>query len=203
MGESPEWGETTRMIRASEAGDPEAKRLLMAFVYEDLRRLAHRLMRSEDREHTLQPTALVNEWMLKVLAEEKGLAVENRQHLLSTAARAMRHLLVDRARARNSEKRGRGEFYTLAPEVEGNAIGPERLLLIHDALDRLAELDPRKARVAELRTFGGFTVAEIAEALSVTPRTVDRDWLFAKAWLHNELRGRSGGRAAHAPPDAH
>jgi RNA polymerase sigma-70 factor (ECF subfamily) len=181
-------GGITMLIRASAGGDPEARVRLVESIYGELRRLAGHLMRQEPPGHTLQPTALVNELFAKFLAEDKGLLAENRQHLFAISAKAMRHLLVDHARAKRAGKRGSGmDAVTLDPDIEGGSCSFEKLLLIHNALDRLQAMNSRQAEVAEMRVFGGFGIDEIATTLGVTSRTVNRDWQFVSAWLRTQL----------------
>jgi RNA polymerase sigma factor (TIGR02999 family) len=180
--------EVTQLIRAADAGDKEARGKLLEAVYGDLRRLAAHLMRVENPGHTLQPTALVNEFVLRVLADGRDLSAENRRHLISIAAKAMRNLLVDHARGKRAAKRGAGaEVFAVQADLDGVVASDEKLLQIHNALDRLDQLNKRQAKVAELRIFGGLSVAEVAEQLQVTTRTVDRDWLFAKGFLKMHL----------------
>lgn len=181
-------GQVTEMLHGVAGGDEDAKNKLLAAVYGDLRHLAAHLMRAEKPGHTLQPTALVNEWMSKVLEQTGNFPAQNKQHLISVAAKAMRHLLIDHARHKKAEKRGAGENYRIQTDIEGVPASEEDLLLIHDALNRLADLNERQAHVAEMRIFGGFEICEIADALQVTTRTVDRDWRFARGWLQMQLK---------------
>jgi len=182
-------GELTEMIQAGGAGDPEVRSRLIEAVYQDLRRLAAHLMRAENSGHTLQPTALVNEFVLKMLAADSAVSPENRQHLISMAAQAMRRLLVDHARGKRTGKRGGGAVVLeLQADLDGVPATGEKLLLINEALDSLAQLNERQAKVAELRIFGGLSVAEIAQHLNITTRTVDRDWMLAKGFLPLHLK---------------
>ncbi len=156
-------------------------------VYEELRRLAHRYMRSERSDHTLQATALVNEAYLR-LADHTSHQWQDRAHFFAGAARMMRHILVDHARGRQREKRGSGavnlELTETALLVETQA---EQVINLSEALEQLAERDRRAGQVVELKYFGGMNYDEIADVLSVSAITVRRDWEFAKAWLHKEL----------------
>ena len=157
-------------------------------------------MRMERQGHTLQTTALVNEAYLK-LVDQAQVDWQNRAQFLGVAARMMRHILVDHARELCRGKRGGGE--QVLPLDEGLIFAPAKsaaLVALDDALNELAGFDPRKARIVELRCFGGMTVAEAAEALGVHPNTVIRDWGLAKAWLKHELRtkDRPGGLSHHA-----
>jgi RNA polymerase sigma factor (TIGR02999 family) len=186
---------TALLVRWSN-GDQSALEELTPLVHGDLRKLAGWLMRDERPNHTLQPTALVNEAYVR-LAEDKKRSWQSRAHFLAVASQVMRHILVDYARQHNRLKRGGGgetlpleEALVFAPEVS------RRLLELNDALQRLREIDPRKACVVELRYFGGLTVDETANVLQISPNTVLRDWEFSKAWLRTEIGGReneSGG----------
>ena len=160
---------------------------LAPLVYGELRQLAHRYMRSERSEHTLQATALVNEAYLR-LADQTNPHWQNRIHFFAAAACMMRHILVDYARGRQRAKRGAGarqvEWSDEAVVAESQV---EQVLDLNDALERLAELDRRASQVVELKYFGGMNYEEIAGMLSVSAITVRRDWEFAKAWLRKEL----------------
>jgi RNA polymerase sigma-70 factor (ECF subfamily) len=156
-------------------------------VHDELHRIAHRCMAGERAEHTLQTTALVNEMFLR-LVDVRRVNWQNRAHFLAMAARLMRRVLVDAARARRAEKRG-GEFVHVLLEEPGVA-GADRaaeLLRLDAALEALAALDSRKSRVVELRFFGGLSLEETAEVLGVSAKTVMRDWDFARAWLQREI----------------
>ncbi|HEX4915978.1 MAG TPA: sigma-70 family RNA polymerase sigma factor [Vicinamibacterales bacterium] len=168
---------------------------LMPQVYDELRRLAANYLRQERPGQTLQATALVHEAFLR-LSKEKNRPWNNRTHFLAIAALSMRQILVQRARARNAEKRGGGaEKIALDESVMADrapaASGGVDVLALDAALDRLAALDPQQAKIVELRYFGGLTVEEVAEALEISPATVKRHWTVARAWLHKELS--SGG----------
>ena len=168
-------------------GDSGAFEQLMPLVYGELRRMARRYMGQQPSSHTLQATALIHEAYLRLAGQEKK-RWENRAHFFGVAAQAMRHILVDYARARNTGKRG-GEAHTVSLE-EAAIVSKERaaeLVALDDALAELARLSPRQARVVELRYFGGLSVEETAEVLKVSVDTVTRDWRQAKAWLHREL----------------
>jgi RNA polymerase sigma-70 factor (ECF subfamily) len=181
-------GEVTQLLRAMGAGDPAAAEHLLPLLYADLHRLAASYMRRERRDHTLQPTALINEAYLR-LAKEK-LPWQNREHFIAVAANVMRRVLVDHARAHIAGIRGGG-----AQRVEleeGIAFSLDRsddLLSLDDALSRLAKANPRQAKVVELRYFGGLSVDEVAALLAIAPRSVKRDWSLARIWLHNDLHG--------------
>ena len=170
-------------------GDRQAGDLLFAAAYEELRRLAAWHLQSERPDHTLQPTALVNELYMKLLA---GQAVDwqNRAHFFAVAAQQLRRLLIDHARARLSAKRDGGRVRLTLTEANGLAAPREEdLIELHQALTRLEQLDSRPARVVELRFFGGLTEKEAAEVLGISVATLKRDWDFARAWLSSQLAG--------------
>ncbi len=173
-------------------GDRAATGELMALVYDDLRRLADRYLSREGRAQTLQPTALVHEAYLRLVRSDQHW--QSRAHFFGAAARAIRRILLDRARARRSELRGGGRARLPIEAARDVTVGGPRLdfLMLDEALERLARLDEGKARVVELRFFGGLSVEETAEVLGTSASTVARDWRFARVWLHREL-GRSGG----------
>lgn len=169
-------------------GDTAALDELMPMVYNELRRLAGRYLRRERSDHTLQPTALVHEAYLR-LVEQRGVRWQNRAHFFGVAAQMMRRILVDHARARRRTKRG-GSWQKLSLE-DVIGLSQERrvdLIALDDALTSLAEIDPRKSRVVEIRYFGGLSVEETAEVLGVSTKTVMRDWNMAKAWIYHELK---------------
>ena len=178
----------TDLLEQWSLGDDSALAKLTPLIYEELRRLAHRQMSAERPDHTLQTTALVNEAYLR-LADQIHPRWQNRAHFFAVAARAMRRILVSYARSQRSEKRGGG---AVKMELEEAAfVSPEQskeIIDLHEALERLATLNSRKAQVVELKYFGGLNYDEMAEVLKISPVTVRRDWRFAKAWLHNELR---------------
>jgi RNA polymerase sigma factor (TIGR02999 family) len=183
----------TGLLIAWRAGDQDALDQLFPRVYEELRHIAHRRLARERGGHTLGTTALVNEAYLK-LVDQTRVEWADRAHFFAVAARVMRRILVDYARRHHARKRG-GDMapVTLDDESVVNAtlVADERadmLLALDEALSRLAELDERLSRVVECRFFGGLTEEETANALSVTARTVRRDWVKAKGWLHQALR---------------
>jgi RNA polymerase sigma-70 factor (ECF subfamily) len=177
----------TQLLEHWSHGDDAALAELTPLIYEELRRLAHRHMGGERPDHTLQTTALVNEAYLR-LAGQTNLRWQNRAHFFAVAARAMRQILVNYAKASQSQKRGGG---TIKVELEEAVIvSPEQskaIVDLHEALERLGTLDSRKARVVELKYFGGLNHGEIAEVMKISTVTVRRDWVFAKAWLYTEL----------------
>lgn len=177
----------TRLLIDWGNGDQAALEKLIPFVYQELRRLAHRYMRRENPDHTLQTSALVNEAYLR-LVDQRHTRWQNRSHFFGIAAQLMRRILVDHARSRRYAKRGGGA--TRVPLDEAAVLSREcaaDVLALNDALDRLAAVDPRKCRIVELKYFGGFTAGEIAAALHVSEVTVMRDWSLAKAWLRREI----------------
>ena len=181
--------EVTRLLEAWGQGDRLALEELTRLVYAELRRLAHRYMSGQRADHTLQTTALVNEAYLRLAGQQQP-NFANRSHFLAVAAKAMRQILVDHARATLREKRGAGAKAVELDEAAVLAPEPTREILdLNEALEKLAALDARKANVVELSYFGGLKQEEIAEALNVSVVTVRRDWTFSKAWLYAELRG--------------
>jgi RNA polymerase sigma factor (TIGR02999 family) len=177
----------TQLLQEWSRGDNAALAELTPLVYEELRRLAHHYMERERSGHTLQTTALVNEAYLS-LADQSDPNWQSRAHFFAAAARAMRQILVDYARSNRAQKRGGGGAKIELDETA--IISPEQsreIVDLHEALERLDTLDSRKARVVELKYFGGLNHDEIAEVMRVSTVTVRRDWVFAKAWLHNEL----------------
>ena len=184
--------EVTRILldlSAAESTDPSLTERLFALVYDELRVLASNLMRHERAGHTLQATALVHEAYLR-LVDQTRISWQDRRHFMGVAARAMRQILVDHARRRGAEKRGGGWERVTLEDLDGPAASEDyEVLRLHEALERFAALDPRAARVVELRTFGGLTVEEAAAVLEVSRRTVDGDWATARMWLSRELGG--------------
>jgi len=184
---SPSPAPVTALLQAWADGDQSALGALLPLVEQELRRLARHYMRGERPGHTLQPTALVNEAYLRLVGVAH-VRWQNRAHFLAVAARTMRRILVDLARAKGYQKRGgRAPVVPLDDvDIAAPALAPN-LVALHDALEALADVDARKAQVVELRYFGGLTVKETAEVLDVSPETVMRDWTFAAAWLLREL----------------
>ena len=189
----PESPEITALLKAWGSRDAAALDQLTPLVYEELRRLARRYMRNERAGNTLQTTALVNEAYLR-LVDAKRVGWQDRMHFFAVSAQMMRRILVDAARARGSAKRG-GQVKRVnhsdalnLDEIPNVSTGRDReLVAIDDALNTLAAMDPRKARVIELRFFGGLSVEETGEVLKILPQSVMRDWKLAKAWLTREL----------------
>lgn len=184
-GEEPPAGEVTRLLLAWRGGDAEALGKLIPLVYGELHRLAEFHLRRERKGHTLQPTALVHEAYMRLV--EGDVQWQNRAHFFAVAAQTMRRILVDYARNRAAKKRGGdGRVSLLVTAAIAEPRGVD-LLDLDGALTRLAEVDPERSRIVELRFFGGLTIEETADALGQSPATVKRDWNFAKAFLHREL----------------
>jgi len=181
--------QVTRLLLAWNQGDDAALEELLPIVYAELRRLARGYMARERHGHTLQPTALINELYLR-LVDVRQVQWQNRAQFVAVCARLMRRVLVDAARSRGSTKRG-GQVQQIPfdERLAPRAGRQDELLALDEALNRLAETQPRRSQVVELRVFGGLTVEESAEALHVSAETVMRDWRFAKAWLTRELKG--------------
>jgi len=188
---APDPTATTRLLRQMEAGDRDAAEQLFPLVYDELRRLAGRLMGQERQNHTLQPTALLNEAYLRLV--EPGAGYADRGHFLRVAARAMRHVLVDHARARAAKKRDGGQRVELDADLVAARDDADSLLAVDDILGKLQQLDPQLAQLAELRFFGGLDNASVAEALGMSLRSVERAWRTARAFLVRELGGDGGG----------
>ena len=178
--------DATQLLRAWREGDRSALDRLTPIVYQDLRRVARRHLLAERVGHTLQPTALVNETYMR-LVDYRRMQWQDRAHFLAVSSQLMRRILVEHARRRNL-KRGAGMrriSWEQAPNVVSSR--PKDVIALDEALNELARMDPRKARVVELRYFGGLSVEETAEALSISAVTVMRDWASAKAWLYREM----------------
>ena len=191
MEESPR--EVTQLLQAWSGGEQGALDKLAPVVYRELHRLAQRYMAQERPGQTLQATALVNEAYLR-LVDVKRVSWQNRAHFFGVSAQFMRRILVERARARRTLKRGSaGPAVTFDEGLLISPAGGPDLVALDDALKDLAAIDPRRSQVVELRFFGGLTVEETAEVLHVSPVTVMNDWKFAKAWLLRELGGGAGG----------
>ena len=182
-------GQVTELLVAWRQGDEGAAERLIPLVYHELRARAAGALRRERRAHTLTPTALVHEAYLR-LVDGRPPDVEGRKHFLAIAARVMRRVLVDHARARNAAKRNQGKEALSLDEALtiGDGRSPA-LLKLDDALLALAAFDPAKARLVELRYFAGLTIEETADVLDTSPATVKREWALARAWLHREVKG--------------
>jgi RNA polymerase sigma-70 factor, ECF subfamily len=180
--------DVTELLDEWRRGDRAALDRLTPLVYDELRRIAHRYMRAERGGHTLETTALVNEAYLR-LAGQRRVEWQDRAHFFAVTAQVMRHVLIDHARRRRYAKRGGAEAQQV-PLEEAHAMTVERaaeLLALDEALEKLAQLDSRKARVVELRYFGGLSLEETADVLEVSAMTVRRDWRAARAWLYKEV----------------
>jgi len=182
--------DVTQLLLAWSGGDRVAGDELLSAVYAELHRQAARAMRRESSDHTLQATALVHEAYLR-LVDQRRVEWRNRAQFYGVAAQVMRRILVDHARGRDAEKRGGGvsavslgDADAIAEQSSSEAVD---VLALHDALERLAALDPDQAKVVELRYFGGLSIEETAETLGISPATVKREWSVARAWLKREL----------------
>jgi RNA polymerase sigma factor (TIGR02999 family) len=181
-------GEVTKLLRAWAGGDQAALEDLTPQVYGELHRMAARYMRNEWQGRTMQASALVNEAWLRMV-DVSRVSWQDRAHFFAVSANMMRRILVDQARARGAARRGGGRAMNLddAPEIAAPGRDNE-MVALDDALNVLAEIDPRKAKVIELRFFGGLSVEETASFLSISEQSVMRDWRLARAWLYREIR---------------
>jgi RNA polymerase sigma factor (TIGR02999 family) len=183
--------EITSLLAQLNAHNVDAESRLMKLVFDDLRRIARHHLRSERRDHTLQPTALVNEAYLR-LVDSPPENWQNRAHFFATASRLMRHILVDYARRRNASKRGGTRLQvTLREDLVQTKISSWDVLAVNEALQGLMQLDPRQARIVEMHFFGGMGFEDIAQLLGISDRTVKRDWSMARAWLKCELSDKA------------
>jgi RNA polymerase sigma factor (TIGR02999 family) len=188
-------GDVTELLARFRRGDRGAEALLIPLIVDELHRIAVRHMRHERADHSLQPTALVNEAYLRLI-NQRAKSWQNRAHFFAVAAGLMREILIDHARRRRAAKRGEGKPHVRLDDP--NSLGPgqpalspdqfENLIAIDETLTQLTQIDPRQARIVELRFFAGLNSKEIAEALDVSERTVDRDWASAQAWMYARLR---------------
>jgi RNA polymerase sigma-70 factor (ECF subfamily) len=177
----------TQLLERWSEGDQEALDQLTPLVYGELRRLAGAYLRRERPEHTLQPTALVNEAFLKLI-DQHSIRWQNRAQFYGVAAQLMRRILVDHARVHYAAKRGGDRYQVPLEKIGGFGSQPDAdLLAFHEVLDRLALIDAEQGRLVELRFFGGLTIEETAEVMHVSHATVEREWKMAKAWLKREL----------------
>jgi RNA polymerase sigma factor (TIGR02999 family) len=177
----------TQLLKAWSGGNREALDQLLPVVYTEIRRLARSYLRRERPDHTLQATALVNEAYMRLI-DQRAVKWQNRAHFFGIAAQIMRRILVDHARMRHAEKRGSGESPVLLDEALD--IASDRnldIVALNDALIALAELDPRQAKIVELRFFGGLTIEEAAEVMQLSPATIKRELAGARVWLRREL----------------
>jgi len=179
----------TRVLEAIEAGDARAARELLPLVYEELRRLAAAKLRHEKPGQTLQPTALVHEAYLRLVGREDP-GWQGREHFFAAAAEAMRRILIDSARRKRRMRHGGGQHRLDIDAIELPVEPPsEDLVALDEALTRLAEEDPRKAKLVTLRYFAGFSIDEAARVLGVSHATAERDWSYARAWLYAAMHG--------------
>ncbi|MDG3004328.1 ECF-type sigma factor [Paludisphaera mucosa] len=187
-------GDLTQILGRARLGDDQARDELLAMLYEELKRVASRMMTRERADHTLSPTAVVHEAVIRLLGEAVFEKADDRGFVLAAAARAMREVLIDHARRRGAGRRG-GKKWRRVP-LDGVVDYFEEqgldVVAVHESLDRLAELSERQAQVMTLRYFAGMTVPEVAAALDVAVVTVERDWRLARAWLGERLRGEDG-----------
>ena len=184
----------TGILSALDQGDPQAAERLLPLVYDELRKLAARKLTAEKPGQTLQATALVHDAYLRLVGPggDAPRLFRDRGHFFAAAAAAMRHILIDNARRKLTRKRGGGGEAAKREPLEAVAAPEpdEELLALDEALRKLAEHDPQKAKVVELRYFAGLTGEQAAEALGISPTTADRHWAYARAWLQNEVHGR-------------
>jgi RNA polymerase sigma factor (TIGR02999 family) len=186
--------DVTRMLTAIEQGDPHAAEQLLPLVYDELRRLAAEKLAREKPGQTLQATALVHDAYLRLVDVEKLQRWDSRGHFFAAAAEAMRRILVEQARRKGRQKRGGERTRLDLDEVDAACVAnPEEMLLIDEALDRLAQEDREAAELVKLRYFAGLSVAEAAECLGISRSTAYEHWTYARAWLHAALFGRGDG----------
>ena len=189
--------DVTKLLAKFRRGDKAAEALLLPLVFDELHHIAGRQMRGERAGHSLRPTALVNELYLRLI-KQRRVSWQNRAHFYAFAAGLMREILIDHARKHRAAKRGAGqpdmplEALPVEPPAPGMACSLDDLIAIDEVLTRLARLDPRQARIVELRFFAGLNSREIAEALDIAERTVDREWASAQAWMYTYLRPHAG-----------
>jgi RNA polymerase sigma factor (TIGR02999 family) len=182
--------EVTRILSAVEHGDPQAAGELLPLVYAELRRLAKQRLAQEKPGQTLQATALVHEAYLRLVDTETIRRWDSRGHFFAAAAEAMRRILVENARRKGREKHGGGRRREPADLDDlGSGESPNELLALHEALEQFALHDPLKAKLVELRFFGGLTLGQAAEYLGISPATADRAWRYARAWLYAAMDG--------------
>jgi RNA polymerase sigma factor (TIGR02999 family) len=181
--------EVTRILTAIEQGDPQAAEQLLPLVYDELRRLAAQKLAREAAGQTLDATALVHEAYLRLVGHDNPRSWKVRGHFFEAAAQAMRRILVDNARRKRAQKRSDG----LQRQPLNSVAAPENdveVVALDEAIRKLAEAEPIKARLVELRYFAGLTGEQVAKVLDISPSTADRHWAYARAWLRNEVRGR-------------
>jgi len=185
--------DVTRILSAIEQGDPSAAAQLLPLVYDELRRLAAQKLARERPGQTLQATALVHEAYLRLVDVEQAQRWNSRGHFFAAAAEAMRRILVERARHRQSLKAGGDHQRLDMADIEPAVAGPDvDLLALNEALEKLAQQDPRKAELVKLRFFAGLTIEQAAQALGISPSTADNDWAYARCWLRLAIDGDRG-----------
>ena len=178
----------TVILNRAQQGDPKAAGELLPLVYDELRRVAAARMAGGAPGHTLQPTALVHEAWLRLVGQDNEAQFQSRTHFFAAAAEAMRHILIDHARRKQTLRHGGGQQRVDVDDLQIAApAADDELLAVDEALDRLARLDPAKAELVKLRYFVGMTLAEAAAALGISERTAKREWSLARAWLFNEI----------------
>jgi RNA polymerase sigma-70 factor (ECF subfamily) len=181
----------SEILRDWSGGNDASANVLLTLVYDELRKIASQYLRKERSDHTLQPTALVHEAYLK-LVDISGISWQSRAHFFAVASNVMRQILVDHARARLTEKRGKDSQRIALEDAIGISDKPDvDLIILDEALKQLAEFDEQQDRIVELRFFGGLTIEETAHVLKISPATVKREWTIAKAWLYRRMK--SGG----------
>jgi RNA polymerase sigma-70 factor (ECF subfamily) len=192
MADETDGTDVTRLLQEWQDGNTEALERLMPLVYKELHTLASRYLSRERRDHTLQPTALVNEAYLK-LAGQREVDWQNRAHFYGIAAQLMRRILVDRARHDGRIKRGRDVPHISLEDADPASVNvdPVDVFALDRALSRLEAVDAQQGRIVELRFFGGLTIQETAEVMRISPGTIKRDWIVARAWLYRELTGET------------
>ena len=181
--------DVTQLLQSIERGDTQAASELLPLVYDELRRLAARKLAQEKPGQTLNATALVHEAYLRLVGKDEPRCYQDRGHFFAAAAQAMRRILIDNARRKRSIKRG-GDLHRQQLEHVAAAAPNEELLALDEALTKLGVQEPEKAKLVELRYFGGLTGAQAAAVLGISPTTADRYWTYARAWLQAEVRGR-------------
>jgi len=185
--------DVTRILGQIESGDPSAAGQLLPLVYDELRKLAAQKMAQENPGHTLQATALVHEAYIRLVDTEKAQHWDSRAHFFAAAAEAMRRILVDNARRKRRPKHGGDRRRVDLDKVPAQTDGPtDDVLALDEALQKLAQEDPKLAKLVNLKYFGGLTLDDVAQALGVSSRQADRLWAYARAWLHREIYGSTG-----------
>ena len=190
MANSDSGEQITQLLQSWQKGDAQSGEDVVPLVYAELRRIARMRLSAERAGHTLQPTALVHEAWLRLM-QQHGANWQNRAQFFAIAAQAMRRILVDHARRRQTDKRNAGEAPITLESVEDSIASPvpdQEMLALDAALEQLSSLDPRQARIVELRFFGGLSIEEAATVLDLSPTTVKREWATARAWLFREIQ---------------